>query len=519
VNTPSAEKSRADTYLDYFSLACAPYANEPDPRFFYAGSTLSQRLDLLTHLTQFGDSIVIVAGPKGSGKTTLLDHFARRVNSSWTVAHLTASDINDFRQALATRLTGGGDSSTKQLLTDWMNRSQASDLLVVVIDDADQLTDSAIQQLAVLFDPAFSARTRLILFGTSETGGLAKKAQEQGLIRGATQLLEMPRLSDEDTAAYLVFRLAVAGFSGESPFSPTQVSAIAKSSNGRPGEVNRLADQCLFEQFEHAANRPGNRRSAVIHRALPILSAALGLAVLAGLWQVFSRQTNNPPFVAVTEPSHTENIDSDEGTKSADTVVANTDSALATPDADAVAPAPTETTSPESAPTDTQAEGGANQSNSASAESEQAEPTQPVVTVSPETAPAPSVQSAKTEPPATNTVPAVPTETPHSNDLAHREDWLLAQSAKRYTLQLLGSRSEEGARGFIRQFALPADKVSYYKGLYKGGDWYVVVYGSYSSRSAAITDIKNLPEALRAAKPWPRPMQSVHDAIRSTQNP
>ncbi len=522
MNNPSSGRTKAAVYLDYFSLNCAPYSDDPDPRFFYAANTLSQRLDLLTHLTQFGDSIVVVAGPKGSGKTALLDHFVRRINSSWTLTRFTAADINDFRQAFAARMTGGGETPVKQILTDWMNRSQASDLLVVIIDDADQLTESAIRQLSELFDPAAVTRTRLVLFGTSQTGNLVKQAQEAGLFRGSTQFLEMPRLSDEDTAAYLVYRMAVAGYSGESPFSPTQVGAISKASDGRPAEINRLADQCLLEQYEHAASRMGGRRASIVHRVLPAIAVMLGLAVVVGLWQVLSRDTNNPPDVPLSEemnpadatPAETSVAARDAGPAKGVQVDSEPGTASVVPAEQALAPP----ASPDDQGTTTVADAGEQESAARAMEIREANTADSTTAARAESSPANAAENPQpaeeVAPPSQENATVKP-----ADGLAHREDWLLSQNAESYTLQLLGSRNERAARGFIEQLGLQADKVSYYKGLYKGGDWYVVVYGVYPSRSAAAADIENLPESLRAAKPWPRPIQSVQEAIRATQNP
>ena len=55
-----------------------------------------QRLDLLTHLTQFGDSVVLVSGPPGSGKTTLLSRFIGQANNQWRLCPIDAAD--DFSQ-------------------------------------------------------------------------------------------------------------------------------------------------------------------------------------------------------------------------------------------------------------------------------------------------------------------------------------------------------------------------------------------------------------------------------------
>ena len=72
MTTSETGKFTSPDYLEALSLYCAPYENRLDPKFFYAGTALMQRLDLLTHLTQFGESVVVVTGPPGSGKSTLL---------------------------------------------------------------------------------------------------------------------------------------------------------------------------------------------------------------------------------------------------------------------------------------------------------------------------------------------------------------------------------------------------------------------------------------------------------------
>lgn len=526
-NLSGNQATLASAYLDYFSLNCPPFSEEPDPRFFYSAQTLSQRLDLLTHLTQFGDSIVIVAGPEGSGKTTLLDHFARRMNSGWTIARFEASDIDDFRQALAARLEGGSDLSVKEILTDWMNRSQTSDLLVVMIDDAEELSEAAISNLAALFDPAVTNRTRLVLFGTSKTSNLVKRAQEEGLFRGSTQLLEMPRLSDEDTASYLMYRLAVAGYSGESPFSPTQVSAISKASDGRPAGINRLADQCLVEKYEQAASRPGGHPGSVIQRIVPVIAVTLAVAVFGGLWQILSRDTNNPPETPSLEPviadraasPAPETVATADELQDADPIEFQTGTTESTP-AEDIASVSMSATNAETPTTAEPARAAA-----ATSESIAAAPAVPAAEgVNPESESTTPVAVPAVESPVATTVSALemksssPAATPEppTDSLARREAWLEAQDPSSYTLQLLGSRNESAARQFIEKLRLSPEKVSYYRGIYKGGDWYVVLYGVYPSRSAATADITNLPAALQEAKPWPRPLKSVHEAIQAT---
>jgi DamX protein len=354
-------------------------------------------------------------------------------------------------------------------------------------------------------------RIRLLLFGTSDTGTLVKQAQEKGLFQGATQFLEMPRFSEENTAEYLMYRLTVAGYSGESPFSPTQVSAICKASDGRPREMNRFAHQCLTDQFEHAASLPKGRPAVVASWLLPAIAGLLALAVVIGLWQVLHRNTNNP--AATTADQSVVLPEGSPEPEPGGVPVENTADATADlgtePDQSKIVeeehktPALIEDTSAPKADLQTEPE----PDETAADKTEPTAKPGAEVKAQPTIAAIPANQVIKAD---TAAVADKPTD-----GLAQREDWLLSQDTKAYTLQLLGSRDEQAARGFIEKLGLPSEKVAYYKGLYKGKDWYVVLYGIYPNRSAATRGIENLPESLRAAKPWPRPLQSVQDAIRT----
>ena len=102
----------------------------------------------------------------------------------------------------------------------------------------------------------------------------------------------------------------------------------------------------------------------------------------------------------------------------------------------------------------------------------------------------------------------------HGSSGPHREAWLLQQPPKSYSLQLLGSRNEKSVTRFIEDNRLDLRQTSYYRGKFKDSEWFVLLYGLYPSRSAALEARERLPAALRKSKPWPRSLESVHSAIR-----
>jgi DamX protein len=86
-----------------------------------------------------------------------------------------------------------------------------------------------------------------------------------------------------------------------------------------------------------------------------------------------------------------------------------------------------------------------------------------------------------------------------------------------YSLQLLGSRSRQAVIDYVRQNRLRSEQTAYYRGSYKGGEWYVLVYGIFPNRQSALDAQAGLPVRVRREKPWPRSLASVHTAIREAQ--
>ena len=102
---------------------------------------------------------------------------------------------------------------------------------------------------------------------------------------------------------------------------------------------------------------------------------------------------------------------------------------------------------------------------------------------------------------------------PRLNDYTLREKWLLSLDPKQYTLQMIGARDEGAVQEFISSYP-SLTKVAYYKTLFKGSDWYVVIYGQFSTKNEAKLAVMRLPKNLIASKPWTRPLASVQKDIR-----
>ena len=528
-NAEASQSTPAD-YLETFSLRCNPFADSIDNRFFYAGTTLMQRLDLLTHLTQFGDSVVLVSGPAGSGKTTLLSRFVGQAKNQWRLCLIDAADdFSQFPARLADALGSGSVCGEEELLGQWADHSDNSQLLVIVIDNTELLHGSALDRLCALLGHASADRIRIILFGAPETQQRLKQALARNARPCSTQRLEMPRLNEDETTSYLMYRLAVAGYSGERPFTTTEVRAMCKAADGRPAGLNRLADQALLER---QARSNSKRLRPVIGKghgnALAWGLASLGVLSVAAYmgWQRFhapswgdavqplSQQqraqelplalpeptplpTPVQRFRALQKPVQARPPATETVTQPAGMAV----SAESPPKLTAEMP-PADTADPPVSTTseDTIVAVIAQPSASATHDNHAAEKTAPPVAPSAQAQPADRA-TVKAEQPATaaQTAPqtAATEQKPAKQTLPHRESWLLQQPETLFSLQLAGSRNEKSIADYIRRHKLDENQAAYYRGKHQGAAWYVLLSGLEPSRKAALEGRDTLPAKIR----------------------
>jgi DamX protein len=548
--------------VEALSLCCAPFENRFDPKFFYATTALTQHLELLTHLSQFGEPVVVVSGPRGSGKTTLLDRFVAQAGEQWDLCLLNGGAIDPFPVRLARALEVEDSAEELAVVTAWAAQADASQLLLLAIDDAERLDHQACRRLLRLLAQPHGDRVKILLFGNQDIEQRITQALEvQGDGRGI-QRLEVPRLSPEETASYLMYRLAAAGYNGESPFTTTEVRGMCKAADGRPAAINRLADDALREHQLRASSRQP-RATPVRRKGQGRLWASVLLGVMAvGVYVAWQRLSTPldltrdlPELARLSEDSEIPLIlppaaeDVRPAAPSAapppwlkKTTVASLGAhEPSVPGGGASRPTPVstepDTEDPARAVTGEPAQpepwrtgpwlSGVQAPSPApptpgSAEPDGKDPAVQAAASAGSRAPASGAEIATARPeshavpPELAAAPGAPSQPPATEqaNAPHREQWLLEQPADLYSLQLLGSRNQKSVVRFIEEHNLDPSKTAYYQGSFKDSEWFVLLYGLYPSREAAIEASQALPAALRKNKPWPRSLESVHSAIR-----
>ncbi|MGA9219714.1 MAG: SPOR domain-containing protein, partial [Pseudomonas graminis] len=111
-------------------------------------------------------------------------------------------------------------------------------------------------------------------------------------------------------------------------------------------------------------------------------------------------------------------------------------------------------------------------------------------------------------------VAAKPAEKPATGAKAAGGTWYAGQAPGNYVVQILGTSSEATAQSYVKE---QGAEYRYFKKTLQGKPLFVVTYGSFADRNAALTAIKALPEKVQAGKPWPRTVGSIQQELAAAR--
>lgn len=526
MNRDVAQQALPPDYVAALNLDTDPFQDRHELRFFYADPVLMQRLDLLQHLTRFSEQLLYVRAPEGAGKTMLLHQLRLRAADNWHTCQLDAAAMAspaELYVQLSRCFPDAAAENTEHFGSDLIHYclglQQSGQLAVLVIDDAERLPGPVFEALLGLArSPAETLKAlRILVFATPALDTTLQSLVLSSPGDALVHTLDLPPFDEQQSAAYLMYRLAIAGYSGDSPFSATEVRAMHKTAAGRPGELNRLARETLLEQNpQRAGQRAAAGSGRRPRRGVRVAGTALTVAALivGGFWYLANRapelpllseQTVQlPPANSLAPPADTPPAvgDPEPDTRPPETPDRSGTDAAPVPQALPQAPDMPE---PE-APADEPASIPEPTPEPAPDAPEAADPERPAAAGSPAATATP--EEDVPEAPRETAEPAAPAEADATAAPPAAPDWLTAQPDGHYTLQLLGAREPETVERFLARHGERAElhSIRTWRG---DAAWHIVVTGSYPDRSAATAALAALPETLRKLQPWPRRFEQI----------
>lgn len=254
------------SYLTQLGLHTPPFADNSDEAFFYADPERSKYLDMLQHLLQYSEEILLLTGEAGIGKTTMLERLAARADEQWLVCHLECGEATGadtlFAQIAAcfNLQAGSGTEAMLEAFQEQLDQLHQQRFPVLLIDDAQNLSEDALEMALhlALLDGSNGKLLHLVMAGDGQLVERFKSQRFSSL--PPPHRLELEGLGEAHGAAYLMRRLQAAGHGGDSPFSVTELKQLHKESDGIPGKLNTLANQLLNKKYGKRLSSSNLRR-------------------------------------------------------------------------------------------------------------------------------------------------------------------------------------------------------------------------------------------------------------------
>jgi general secretion pathway protein A len=246
-------------YKEFFGLRANPFNVNPDPRYLFLTRHTEEALACLTYGIQSRKGFVLLTGEVGTGKTTLINKLLEWLRLQQVATAFIFNSRMNVPQFLDYMMADFGipcDSRSKsqilQRLYNWLlDRYRAGETAVLIVDEAQNLTDEVLEEIRMLTNlETFTEKLlQIVLVGQPELETKLKQPQLRQLRQRLTLRAKTHPLTIEETRAYVQQRLRIAGSDGRQIFDGEALSAVHKYSSGIPRVVNLLCEHCLVSAF------------------------------------------------------------------------------------------------------------------------------------------------------------------------------------------------------------------------------------------------------------------------------
>jgi general secretion pathway protein A len=247
-------------YLTFFGLNEKPFAITPDPRYLYLSERHGEALAHLLYGINEAGGFVQLTGEVGTGKTTIVRSLLAQTPKNAEIAlilnpRMTAPEfLLTICEELGIGVQDAALGSLKDLvdvLSDYLLRAHAAGKRVVlVVDEAQNLSPDVLEQVRLLTNLETNTQKllQIILIGQPELRELLGRNELRQLAQRITGRYHLNPLSHEETAAYVLHRLRIAGATTDI-FAPAALNEVFRLSQGVPRVINVICDRALLGAY------------------------------------------------------------------------------------------------------------------------------------------------------------------------------------------------------------------------------------------------------------------------------
>src|SRR5271165_831016 len=246
-------------YKEFYGLRANPFNVNPDPRYLFLTRHTEEALACLTYGIQSRKGFVLLTGEVGTGKTTLINKLMEWLRMQQVATAFIFNSRMDVPQFLDFMMAdfgipcdGQSKSQILQRLYNWLlDRYRAGETAVLVVDEAQNLSDEVLEEIRMLTNlETFTEKLlQIFLVGQPELEQRLKQPQLRQLRQRLTLRAKTHAFNLDETRAYITQRLRIAGSNGDMIFDPDSTLALYRYSMGIPRVINLLCEHCLVSAF------------------------------------------------------------------------------------------------------------------------------------------------------------------------------------------------------------------------------------------------------------------------------
>ena len=243
-------------YERYYQLSAKPFRLKPDPNFCFSHSGYQRAREYLEYALDQGEGFVIVTGRPGTGKTLLLETFLREIDTRNVAAKriaLSSCSGEDLLRSVAYAYdmdAAGLDKATlrHRIHRYFIQQEQAGRRVLLIIDEAQALQHTALEELRILADLQTQSQLMLQLFlvGQNSLQDMMHAPDMEQFQQRVLANYHLVPLGLIETRAYIEYRLLLAGWNGDPEFTSAAVLAIYQLSKGVPRHINKICNRLLL---------------------------------------------------------------------------------------------------------------------------------------------------------------------------------------------------------------------------------------------------------------------------------
>ncbi len=196
----------------------------------------------------------LILGDLGSGKTTLIQHFLDTADPKTLIKAIfhPPGTIEDLVEEVLRNLGVPAAAHDKDYLigqlNDFLHRLSPEETLVLVIDEAQEMSSKVIEDLRLLPTPEniSSRKLQVLLVGQPELKDILKSEKLKDFLETIEVQGELRPLSEEESRLYISHRLQKADSEISRVFTSEALDLICQSAQGNPRKLNILCDNSFL---------------------------------------------------------------------------------------------------------------------------------------------------------------------------------------------------------------------------------------------------------------------------------